>query len=54
MHSQKQKRTVDFNPRPREEGDRIKIYKKTIAKYFNPRPREEGDKRGFEQIAGKL
>ena len=34
---------VDFNPRPREEGD-IKAYQIVQReRYFNPRPREEGD-----------
>ena len=34
---------IDFNPRPREEGDISPNFHKTITKYFNPRPREEGD-----------
>ena len=33
----------DFNPRPREEGDRNDIYKIWQIINFNPRPREEGD-----------
>ena len=33
----------DFNPRPREEGDRIVNIVHTAAVHFNPRPREEGD-----------
>ena len=32
-----------FNPRPREEGDRIRTVCLRLRKYFNPRPREEGD-----------
>ena len=32
-----------FNPRPREEGDILKILSLIILLYFNPRPREEGD-----------
>ena len=32
-----------FNPRPREEGDIIKIPRITSIIDFNPRPREEGD-----------
>ena len=34
---------VDFNPRPREEGDTIKTIRNSTNLYFNPRPREEGD-----------
>ena len=34
---------VDFNPRPREEGDLALYHFTTLAWYFNPRPREEGD-----------
>ena len=34
---------MDFNPRPRKEGD-IRFLLKTRQKlYFNPRPRKEGD-----------
>ena len=33
-----------FNPRPREEGDRLNIGERDAGKVnFNPRPREEGD-----------
>ena len=32
-----------FNPRPREEGDRNRRYRRQCHAYFNPRPREEGD-----------
>ena len=34
---------LNFNPRPREEGDCDISYKVIPCKYFNPRPREEGD-----------
>ena len=34
----------NFNPRPREEGDRQRLYRVLSAVYFNPRPREEGDR----------
>ena len=34
---------LHFNPRPREEGDRIQERKVLVPTYFNPRPREEGD-----------
>ena len=33
----------DFNPRPREEGDRQFPGLTRSYRYFNPRPREEGD-----------
>ena len=33
----------DFNPRPREEGDRLHRVGIPCRPYFNPRPREEGD-----------
>ncbi len=33
----------DFNPRPREEGDRFSLCRSLPNIYFNPRPREEGD-----------
>ena len=33
----------NFNPRPREEGDRSNKSKNAMLKDFNPRPREEGD-----------
>ena len=32
-----------FNPRPREEGDKVVISTSSCALNFNPRPREEGD-----------
>ena len=35
---------LDFNPRPREEGDTTAVTSSPIEPYFNPRPREEGDK----------
>ena len=34
---------IDFNPRPREEGDLVHCLYYTVSLYFNPRPREEGD-----------
>ena len=34
---------MDFNPRPREEGDENTYTNKGRPKHFNPRPREEGD-----------
>ena len=37
--------SVDFNPRPREEGDTAFIVICLPISYFNPRPREEGDQR---------
>ena len=39
-------RIMDFNPRPREEGDLNYNDRRLQIQYFNPRPREEGDKRG--------
>ncbi len=35
--------TLDFNPRPREEGDRPCTRGDVGKCHFNPRPREEGD-----------
>ena len=35
---------VNFNPRPREEGDAFLFKMCLTAQYFNPRPREEGDR----------
>ena len=32
-----------FNPRPREEGDKLAQVINLAVDYFNPRPREEGD-----------
>ena len=34
---------VDFNPRPREEGDPWNMVLSPRSRDFNPRPREEGD-----------
>ena len=34
---------MNFNPRPREEGDPGNQTRDTLLKNFNPRPREEGD-----------
>ena len=34
---------VNFNPRPREEGDDVYDEPVLDVKDFNPRPREEGD-----------
>ena len=34
---------LDFNPRPREEGDSLGVCLVHARLYFNPRPREEGD-----------
>ena len=34
---------VNFNPRPREEGDTCTAYDAVEYENFNPRPREEGD-----------
>ena len=34
---------ADFNPRPREEGDKIFTIDFIFMCHFNPRPREEGD-----------
>ena len=34
---------VNFNPRPREEGDTISTAAFARSGNFNPRPREEGD-----------
>ena len=36
-------RVLDFNPRPREEGDRHNSDNNECGGDFNPRPREEGD-----------
>ena len=36
-------RVLDFNPRPREEGDGKDLSIIAIEDDFNPRPREEGD-----------
>ena len=35
--------TIDFNPRPREEGDSTEVTHDMGFGDFNPRPREEGD-----------
>ena len=37
-------RRVNFNPRPREEGDLSLCNGGRSLRHFNPRPREEGDK----------
>ena len=34
---------IDFNPRPREEGDVPATRSAEMSGNFNPRPREEGD-----------
>ena len=34
---------LNFNPRPREEGDMSQSRENLLSFYFNPRPREEGD-----------
>ena len=34
---------INFNPRPRKEGDRLCLWRRRVACYFNPRPRKEGD-----------
>ena len=34
---------LNFNPRPREEGDTFSTDTQREEKHFNPRPREEGD-----------
>ena len=38
---------VDFNPRPREEGDIFWVTFLGVVCYFNPRPREEGDFKAY-------
>ena len=35
--------TLNFNPRPREEGDKRGFDCGGKVDHFNPRPREEGD-----------
>ena len=45
---------TNFNPRPREEGDRVCFKIKAFAYHFNPRPREEGDLSSFNQILKNL
>ena len=39
----RQHKGLDFNPRPREEGDSGYGYCSCRSGNFNPRPREEGD-----------
>ena len=39
-----------FNPRPREEGDRLRLKAKGFTSRFNPRPREEGDKSALTDL----
>ena len=34
---------IYFNPRPREEGDKVIFPFSSVTAHFNPRPREEGD-----------
>ena len=34
---------MNFNPRPREEGDTLQSSRQSVIINFNPRPREEGD-----------
>ena len=41
---------MNFNPRPREEGDSVKHHLPIPCNYFNPRPREEGDVINFRSI----
>ena len=38
------KKKCDFNPRPREEGDKLVGDLDYDIEHFNPRPREEGDR----------
>ena len=38
---------MDFNPRPREEGDTYLMLFVIALRNFNPRPREEGDLRHY-------
>ncbi len=42
--------TIDFNPRPREEGDMTEFSHILRCFDFNPRPREEGDHEGILDI----
>ena len=44
---------IDFNPRPREEGDPSGDAGTLTALYFNPRPREEGDY-GADKVSVEL
>ena len=39
---------LNFNPRPREEGDKPLPLKPQKRNNFNPRPREEGDSRFWQ------
>ena len=41
---------VNFNPRPREEGDKWCDCFVGHRRYFNPRPREEGDMPCVERV----
>ena len=34
---------MNFNPRPRKEGDKKTYRDKIYRRHFNPRPRKEGD-----------
>ena len=36
-------KALNFNPRPRKEGDPVALSVITAAVNFNPRPRKEGD-----------
>ena len=36
-------KSIDFNPRPHEEGDVSLPVHKGVKVHFNPRPHEEGD-----------
>ena len=45
MRTERIKMNINFNPRPREEGDLRVLLIVHYLKHFNPRPREEGDKR---------
>ena len=42
----RESKSGNFNPRPREEGDRRPAGNSILRHYFNPRPREEGDVTG--------
>ena len=44
---------MDFNPRPREEGDTVYRQRRVSRRNFNPRPREEGDSVSLEDNMAK-
>ena len=44
----------NFNPRPREEGDKQLLQRLCKQNNFNPRPREEGDIRFFIPFIFKI